>query len=250
MILAVTNTEFSDILNDEIVALIAYVLLYLTYYFGSHFAFIKKFRTRFKESADHFEPSVYLRRTMGFILLGVIPFILALIFFDEPIFAYGIGFPSGKYAILWFLIPTSVMVGGSLFRSSQTIDTSYYPEVRETTWTPRRTLINAGFWALYLLGYEFAIRGVVFFTSLYAFGLWPAIMINSVIYSFIHIFKGVKEAFGAFFLGILFCLITYYTNSFWIAFIIHVSLAVINDIKAVKASTKKTGDAGKTISTP
>jgi len=250
MIQAISNTEFSHVLNDEILALIAYVLLYLTYYFGSNFTFIKKYRTRFKESADHFERSVYLRRTMGFVLLGVIPFLLALMFFDEPIFAYGIGFPSGTYAILWFLIPTSVMVGGSLFRSTKAIDTSYYPEVRETTWTPRRTIINAGFWALYLLGYEFAIRGVVFFTSLYAFGLWPAIVINSVIYSLIHIFKGAKEAFGAFFLGILFCLITYYTNSFWIAFIIHVSLAVINDIKAVKASTELTRDAGKSRSTP
>jgi len=86
------------------------------------------------------------------------------------------------------------------------------------------------------LGYEFAIRGMLFFACLYAFGLWPAIIINSVIYSLIHIFKGYKEAFGAFFLGILFCIITYYTNSIWIAFVIHVLMAVINDIKAVKAS--------------
>jgi len=249
MILAISNTELSYILNDEILALIAYVLLYLTYYFGSDFAFMKKFRTRFHESADHFEQSVYLRRTMGFVLLGVIPFFMALIFFDEPITAYGIGFPSGKYAILWFLIPTAILVGGSIFRSGKTIDTSYYPEVRRKTWTPRATIVNAGFWVLYLLGYEFAIRGVLFFSSLYAFGLWPAIMINSVIYSLIHIFKGAKEAFGAFFLGILFCLITYYTNSLWIALIIHVLLAIINDIKSEKASSKLISDVGKTAST-
>jgi membrane protease YdiL (CAAX protease family) len=106
--------------------------------------------------------------------------------------------------------------------------------VRKATWDKKRIIVNAACWALYLLGYEFALRGMVFFTSLYAFGLWPAVIINSVIYSLIHIFKGPQEAFGAFFLGVLFCLITYYTNSFWIAFIIHASMAIINDLKALQ----------------
>jgi hypothetical protein len=63
---------------------------------------------------------------------------------------------------------------------------------------------------------------------------------------FIHIFKGPKEAFGAFFLGILLCLITYYTNSIWMALIIHIAMAVINDIKAVNA-TKKSEKASENI---
>jgi len=248
MTMAISNTDLSVLLNDEILALIVYVLLYLTYYFGSDFAFVKKFRARFNESLDDFEQSVYLRRTIGFVLLGVIPFIIALIFFDQPITAYGIGFPTGKYAFLWFLIPSFVLVAGSVFRSNKKIDTAYYPEVRKRVWTQRRSIINAVFWAIYLLGYEFAIRGMVFFSSLYAFGLWPAIIINSVIYSLIHIFKGVKEAFGAFFLGILFCLITYYTNSIWIAFLIHFAIAVINDIKAVQASSKIINDVKEPMS--
>jgi len=247
--MAISNMDLSVLFQDESLALIAYVLLYLTYYFGSDFVFMKKFRVRFNESVDNFEQSVYLRRVIGFVLLGVIPFIIALIFFDQPISAYGIGFPSGQYAILWFLLPTAVMVSGSIFRSSKGIDTAYYPEVRKKVWTQRRSIINAVFWAIYLVGYEFAIRGMVFFTSLYAFGLWPAIIINSVIYSLIHIFKGAKEAFGAFFLGFLFCLITYYTNSIWIAFLIHLAIAVINDVKAVYASSKKNDVREKTLVT-
>ncbi|HOC80906.1 MAG TPA: CPBP family intramembrane metalloprotease, partial [Bacilli bacterium] len=85
---------------------------------------------------------------------------------------------------------------------------------------------------------EFALRGMIFYTTLYAYGLFPALAINSVIYALIHIFKGPKEAFGAFFLGILLCLITYYTNSIWMALIIHIAMAVINDIKAVNATKK------------
>ncbi|MDD4184858.1 MAG: CPBP family intramembrane glutamic endopeptidase [Candidatus Izemoplasmatales bacterium] len=242
MIILAYNAELSFLLKDEIIAIVAYAFLYLTYYFFSDFPFVKKYRSRFQESSADFERSVYLRRTMGLILLGIVPFVLALIFFDQPITSYGIGLPSGQYAYLWFLIPTILLVMGSIFRSNKAIDTSYYPEVRKKTWTSRRHFVNAGFWAVYLLGYEFAIRGFVFFSSLYAFGLWPAVVINSILYSFIHIFKGFKEAYGAFFLGILFCLITYYTDSIWIAFIIHVSMAVINDIKAVKAVAKTDGN--------
>lgn len=238
MILAITNLEISALLHDEIIALIAFVFLYLTYYFSSDFSFVKKFRSRFEESESNLEKSVYFRRTIGFILLGVIPLFIILIFFEKPITDYGLNFPSGEYTLLWFLIPTIVITLGSIFQSNKTIDTSYYPEVRKQIWTRQRTMLNAGYWAIYLLGYEFAIRGMLFFTCLYAFGLWPAIIINSVIYSLIHIFKGPKEAYGAFFLGVLFCLITFYTNSLWIAFILHVLLAVINDLKAVKASEK------------
>ena len=232
----ILDVQLAELLNDEIIAFIAYVFLYLTYYFGSDFPFVKKFRKRFNETDDNFEKSVYFRRTFGFVLLGIVPFLIALFVFDQPILDYGIGLPSGDYAWLWFLAPTTVITLGSVFRSSKGIDTAYYPEVRKEVWTKKRTILNAAFWAVYLLGYEFAIRGFLFFSTLYAFGLWPAVIINSVIYSFIHIFKGRGEAYGAFFLGVLFCLITYYTHSFWIAFVIHVILAVANDIKAVKVS--------------
>jgi membrane protease YdiL (CAAX protease family) len=245
MTAAISNTDVSVILQDQFIALIAFLILYLTYYFGSDFGFVKKIRIRFGETPDSFEKSVFFRRTLGFVLLGIIPFFIALIFFEEPIAAYGIAIPSGPYAFLWFLIPTVVIVGGSALRSGKKIDTSYYPEVRQKIWTRRRTAANLLFWAIYLLGYEFAIRGMLFFTSLYAFGLWPAIIINSVIYSLIHIFKGPQEAYGAFFLGIVFCLITYYTNSFWIAFTIHFLLAAINDMKAVKSSPEMIYDFGK-----
>lgn len=239
MIHFIESNNLKNLLNDELISLITFLLLYLTYYFASDFRFVKNFKSRFHESKDDFEASVYFRRTLGFVLLGLIPFLIALFVFKKPILSYGLALPSGKFAWLWFLAPTLVMLFVSIIRPSKKIDLTYYPEVRKTVWTRKRTIINALFWSLYLLGYEFGLRGFLFFSSIYAYGLWPALIINSVIYSLIHIFKGPGEAFGAFFLGILFCLITYYTNSFWIAFIIHAAMAIINDIKAVKAARKK-----------
>ena len=235
--------DFSNLLNEEIIALIIYPLLYLTYFFASDFPFIKKFRNRFGETKDNFEQSVYFRRSLGFVLLGLIPFFVTLFYFQKTLGDYGLGLPSGEYALWWSLIPLAAVLVVSFALPGTDIDLSYYPEVRKSKWTLKRTIINAAFWVIYLLGYEFALRGMVFYTTLYAYGLWPAIAINSVIYALIHIFKGPKEAFGAFFLGILLCLITYYTNSIWVAFLIHVIMAVSNDIKAVNAVKKANNSA-------
>lgn len=242
MIFAILNLDLSPLFHDEVIALFMYLLLYLTYYFSDHFEVIKSINAMVETKADTVEMAIYLRRVLGFVLLGMIPFVITGTVFDRPINDYGIGIPSGNHVWLWAVIPTIIFLIGSVLKSGKSIDLSYYPEVRVKSWNTRGKLVNAASWAVYLLGYEFAIRGMLFFSLLYAFGLWPAIIIDSVIYSLIHIFKGWKEAYGAFFLGILFCLITYYTHSIWVAYLIHVILAVTNDIKAIQAAKRMKED--------
>lgn len=236
MNLLTLNIDLSFLNNDVIIAMFVYFICYITYFFFSDFSFVIKFSSRFKETKNNFEKSVYLRRFVGFVLLAIIPFFVMLFLFDKPVSSYGLSLPSGDNTWVWFLIPTLTFVILSIIRSNKRIDIKYYPEVRKKLWNKKRIILNIIFWMLYLLGYELALRGMLFFATVYEFGLWPAILINCLIYAIIHIFKGYKEAYGAFFLGIIFCLITYYTSSIWIAYIIHVLIAVINDLKAIKAS--------------
>ncbi|MEE4193561.1 MAG: CPBP family intramembrane glutamic endopeptidase, partial [Anaerolineae bacterium] len=149
--------------------------------------------------------------------------------------AYGVQFPNGEFTVLISLVVLPIILLVSLFRSAKGINTDYYPQVRLTVWTTQNHLRNAAAWIFYLLGYEFILRGALFFTCLHAYGLFPAVAINSVIYSLIHIYKGKGEAFGAIFFGILLCLIAYQTHSFLIPFVVHVILAVGNDLKALQA---------------
>ena len=65
-------------------------------------------------------------------------------------------------------------------------------------------------------------------------GLWPAIGLNIVLYSLVHIPKGLHEILGALPFGIILCLAAYDTGSFWIAFIAHGSQAVINEFYAIR----------------
>jgi len=96
-------------------------------------------------------------------------------------------------------------------------------------------LLNGLAWVFYHWGYEFAFRGFLFFPLVEIWGFEVALGINVALYSLAHIFKGPGESFGAFFLGIGFCFVAYYTNSFYLPFLFHCILALGNDIKAIKA---------------
>jgi membrane protease YdiL (CAAX protease family) len=232
---------FDGLIDEALIAILVFLFMYLTYYFSDHIPFL---RSRFENSL---QPStftghrIYTKRVIGFVLLGIVPLLVIVIGFQRSIVDFGLGFPTHPQLGWWGLIPTIVIIGGSLLRKTKAIDINYYPEVKITHWTRREKIINAWYWFLYLLGYEIGLRGFLFFALLGSFSLIQAVIINSVIYSLIHIFKGPKEAFGAFFLGVLFCFITYFTQSIWIASFIHVAMAVINDLQAIaiKAKTSK-----------
>ncbi|GAI37228.1 unnamed protein product, partial [marine sediment metagenome] len=64
-------------------------------------------------------------------------------------------------------------------------------------------------------------------------GVWPAIAVNTSIYACTHIPKGFKEAIGAIPFGIILCIITLITGNIWVAFFIHVLLALSNDYFAL-----------------
>ena len=220
--------------RDEILTLIIFTFCYLAYHFSYEYKWISVLAIKLGDSETRKEYAVHIRRTFGFLLLGIIPLIIAVLFYSRDLGDYGFRFISGKNSLIISIISITVFLVVSLIRSGKGIDTSYYPQVRVPVWNRRSHALNILTWTLYLFGYEFILRGLLFFTFLHSYDLVTAIAINCVIYSLIHIFKGKGEAFGTIFLGIILCLLAYYTNSFLLPFILHVTIAVINDMKAIK----------------
>ena len=138
--------------------------------------------------------------------------------------------------MLWSIIPILVFILVVIFRSKEKIPVEFYPQVRQQKWDRKRIILNSVFWILYLAAYEFAFRGFLLFPMILEYGFIMAVIINSSIYALAHIYKGPGEAFGAFFLGILLCIIAVETNSFVIPFVVHVILAIGNDMAAVAAN--------------
>ena len=86
---------------------------------------------------------------------------------------------------------------------------------------------------MYLLAYEFLFRGVLLMLLVPAIGVWPAIIINTSLYSATHIPKGAKETIAAIPFGIALCVITLHTGSILGAFLTHLLLSQLNDYGAL-----------------
>lgn len=96
-------------------------------------------------------------------------------------------------------------------------------------------LIRFGF----LLCYEFFFRGILFFKLLEFASLPLAILYGTILYVLIHIFDSKKEIIGAIPFGIVLYLFTYFTNSIWYAFLIHLALSAVYEISLFHSLTLK-----------
>ena len=228
--------NLSELSNPATISLVVFLFGYLSYYFSYESKLVMHWAQKLGDSGTRKEIAIHLPRIIGFITLGLLPILVVILFFDLPIQNYGFQIPQGEYLLILSLLLLGATLLVSIFRPTKRINTDFYPQIRLEQWDRKDHIRNAVSWILYLFGYEFILRGMLFFSCVHAFGLVPAIVINSVIYSLIHIYKGKGEAFGAFFLGILLCLVAFHTNSFILSFVVHVILAVGNDLKALQAS--------------
>ena len=57
---------------------------------------------------------------------------------------------------------------------------------------------------------------------------------NIVIYSFAHLAQGVAESIGAMILGFFLCLATIATGSIWVAFFVHLVMAISGSYFALR----------------
>ena len=113
-----------------------------------------------------------------------------------------------------------------------------YPQVRISQWTSGLLFCNSLSWMIYLAGYEFILRGFLFFPSMQSLPLAYAILLNLVLYSLAHLPKGRKETLGSIPFGLLLCILTAITGNIWDAFLIHAALAVSNDIFSIKVNPR------------
>jgi membrane protease YdiL (CAAX protease family) len=165
---------------------------------------------------------------LGFLLFGIVPFIL-VIFSGLSLNSVGVeGFVSLD-EILWILGLSAVVIIMNYFAARSEDNLRMYPQIRVKDW-PRRLLIKSSLtWILYLIGYEFLFRGYLLFSWEKEVGALMAISVNVALYVLVHVPKGLKEAVGALPLGILLCILTLQTGTIWIALLVHIVMALTNE---------------------
>lgn len=207
------------------------------YWFTAKSEKIKSWFHRRNEPDQASVNHVTFNRIAGFVSMGIFPLVICLAFLP--------GYSPGDFGLTWhsetaltsllWTIGLSIVVIPVAYMSAQKPENLVnYPQIRAKKWTSSTVIINAAGWALYLFGYELLFRGVLLFPVADHLGIWPAIAINIALYSATHIPKGLSETIGAAPLGLILCILTLSTGTIWIAFFVHLAMALTNSFTALK----------------
>ncbi len=177
---------------------------------------------------------LWMTRYLGAITIGILPAIILLIITGKSLDAYGIAFKNHGTSLAWIAGLACIIIPMNFFNSKKEKNLAFYPNVREKEWTKKMVATNAFTWVTYLFGYELMFRGLLLFATVPLMGEWPAIVLNAALYALVHVPKNLEETIGAVPLGIILCLITLTTGTIWVAFFVHITLALSNFFFSLK----------------
>lgn len=236
--------ELSQILDPAkladpvVVAILGCTISYAAYYFIS---VAPKIRDRYIK--DHGEEEgqarhVIFQRLVGAACMGITAILAAILLPAHSLKSLGMipEFDGRTLAAAGILGGIAILV--NFFIAGRPKALEQYPQIRSSLWTQKLLLNSSLSWALYLLGYELLFRGLLLFACVWYMDPAYAIVINLALYSLAHIPKGQAETFGAIPFGIIVCGVSLWTGSFFVAFVVHVCLALSNQFFAFRAHPK------------
>lgn len=220
-------------ITSYILFIIAFSLYFLLLYNNKKVTAWLQVRYGFNKATVFY---VGLEKFTGFVLMLLMPLVVLRIagLFDAR--ALGVEFTNAGRTLMWWGIFGSVVLIVNFIRAGKKNNYDIYPHIRTQTWTLSLLGYYVFGWAIYLLGYEFLFRGVLFFAGIEILPLWLNITINCILYALAHLPKGKAEILASLPFGAVLCLISYNTGNFWAAWLIHLTLALSNSIIAIKAN--------------
>jgi membrane protease YdiL (CAAX protease family) len=213
-------------------ALLFIFLSLLSYAFYFFISYSKKIKNKFIKKFGSKKTKIYwilFQRAVGVFLYGLIPVLAVLVFSQKKISFYGLSFLNFPESLYWTLAASAVIIPFSILNARNPSHQKKYPQIQTDEWNLGLVFLSASSWMIYLFVYELLLRGVLFFSCLRSFGLWPAVIINISVYAFFHLHKNFLEIMGSLLLGIVFCLITYQTGTIWTVFFAHAVLALSSE---------------------
>ena len=221
---------------SSVLPILLSLVFFVVYWF---IAQSEKIKARFYEKHSFDAASVkhiFFTKYIGFFSMGVAPTVVCLVLL--PVYSladYGLCIKpeTTLFSLFWIVALCSLVVPLAYFSAKKPKNLVNYPQIRAKIWNRQTVFINILGWSIYLFGYEFLFRGTLLFPLVNSLGIWPAIAINTALYSATHIPKGLDETLGAIPLGIVLCILTLLSGTIWIAFIVHVAMALTNSFTAL-----------------
>lgn len=187
--------------------------------------------------------AMYLRIMAGTIIgLPVAAYILVS---GRPWSDYGFAFTNPLDTLLLATAFSALVMLGSWVASRRAADPLAYSPFPPGEWsTPllNRSMVS---WVVYLLPYEFVLRGFFLFYTLTIMPVFWAVALNVALYALAHLPKNFRETVLSLPFGILLCLLTLHTGNIWSAVAVHLALALTNDYLMWHVATRSRGAAAK-----
>lgn len=215
-----------------IIAVITGCFLFYLYVGGSKFIH-NFFYNRFSIETAQLS-NVIFNRFLGAFVFAIVPLLFQILIIANGEIKLGLHVQFNLIS-LWIVLSVGLLIVlMNYFGAKSPGNLKVYPQIRKKIWPRQLIWASAITWMLYLLGYEIMLRGFLFFNCVKFAGIIPALIINVCIYALLHLTKGMKETLGAIPMGIIFCIITFYTGTIWAAFWIHCTLALSNEWLSLK----------------
>lgn len=179
--------------------------------------------------------SAISQRILGFVFFGLIPLLIFYSFQNLRFQNYGINVQNFEQSLIWLGLFAPLILLVNFFMAGKESNLQHYPQIRIKHWDTRSLIINFTTWLIYLFAYEAFFRGLLLFSLYYTFGIATAIVVNIILYALAHIPKGRKEMIGSVPFGLILCLITFHTGSFFAAFMIHGLMAISYELFSIMA---------------
>lgn len=172
-----------------------------------------------------------LRHLIGILLFGILSYLLMP---EYQNLLTTITYPNLFFLILSFIIfiATMLLAWISVNKSIKRI------KIKSTVYKQNGWLYFP-MRIMFLLAYEYFFRGVLLFTLINSFGMVEAISLCTVLYVLIHAFDTKSEIIGAIPFGIVLCLLSYYSKSIIIPFVLHVGLSLVYEVNLFNYLTLK-----------
>ena len=222
---------------NAILPILCVIVFFVAFWFTSKSERVKSYFYRKyvfdRASVRH----ITFNRLAGFVFMGVVPAVICLFLLPEYRLAdYGLTFRADTlvYTLWWTAGLSLLVIPLAWVSAKKPKNLVNYPQIRAKVWNNKIVAVNAAGWALYLFGYEFLFRGILLFPLAIQLGVWTSIAINVALYSATHIPKGLDETIGAIPLGIVLCIVTLTSGTIWIAFLVHLAMALTNSFVALK----------------
>jgi len=227
---------FTEYLSD--VYIISIVIgIYALYYAFAYTKMYDWIYVRFGISRNRTVFHAIFFRLAGFLFFGIIPWILFRV--------HGVEFDFLTIekehlfdTLLWTVVFSTIAIVLA-YINVRISKQSIYPQFKIDKWTTTYKWLTYSTWILYLTAYEFMFRGLLLFGLVEEFGYYESIILNVVLYAFVHIPKGMKEVLGCFIMGPILCVIALHTENISAPIIIHISLCLTNEYFSIRKQQKK-----------